>query len=318
MRVPTSLTGEATPIASPVRSASIPKERRHRNTGATRPTINLFYIPALLLFIGLVAYPLFRGLWVSTTNWNGYSATYRVTGLANYARLFTDPHVLSAFINTIVYGCGSTLLQNLIGLGFALLLNSKFRGRTIGRTLIYLPVMIAPLIMGYIMYFFFRFENGALNDVVGLFGHAPVDWLGNGPRAVVLITLTNTLQFVGVSMVIYLAGLQAIPAMYSEAAALDGANQWQQFWHVTLPLLIPAITSSIMINLIGGLKLFDVVMALVGGQYPTNSLSTLINRTYFTTQEAGYASAIGVVLFVFIMVISAFAQRFLTSREVEQ
>jgi len=278
----------------------------------------LFYVPAILLFLGLVAYPLVRGLWVSTTNWNGYSPTYRDVGLANYAHLFSDPHVFSAFVNTIIYGCGSTLLQNVIGLAFALLLNSRFRGRTVGRTLIYLPVMIAPLIMGYIMYFFFRFENGALNDIIGVFGHAPVDWLGNGTRAVVLITLTNTLQFVGVSMVIYLAGLQAIPAMFGEAAALDGANKWQEFWHVTLPLLIPAITSSIMINLIGGLKLFDVVMALVGGQYPTNSLSTLINRTYFSTQEAGYASAIGIVLFVFIMVVSAFAQHFLARKEVQQ
>jgi len=280
--------------------------------------MNLFYVPAVVVFVALVVYPFVRGLWYSFTNWNGYLPKYRIVGLDNYVQLLSDPNVYTAFFNTIVYGCGSTLLQNVLGLMFALLLNTRFPGRTAGRTLIYLPVMIAPLIMGYLMYFFFRYQNGALNDVVGLFGAAPVDWLSNGPRAVVIITLVNTLQFVGVSMVIYLAGLQAIPKMFYEAAALDGANAWHQFRSITLPMLIPAITSSVMINLIGGLKLFDVIMALVGGNYPTNSLSTLINRTYFGTQQAGYASAIGVAMFIFIMVISVIAQRYLTGKEVEQ
>jgi len=292
--------------------------QRRRRAGSTRASINLFYVPAVVLFLGLVAYPLIRGLWVSTTNWNGYSPKFKEVGLDNYLRLIGDPNVHTAFINTIVYGGGSTLLQNVLGLAFALLLNSRFPGRTVGRTLIYLPVMIAPLIMGYMMYFFVRYDGGALNDVIALAGLAPVDWMADGPRAVTIITLINTLQFVGVSMVIYLAGLQAIPGMYYEAAALDGAGPWRRFWNVTLPMLVPAITSSVMINLIGGLKLFDVIMALTGGAYQANSLSTLINRTYFTAQEAGYASAIGVAMFVFIMIVSALAQRYLSSKEVVQ
>ena len=292
--------------------------RRGRFVGGTRASINLFYVPAVVLFLGLIVYPLIRGFQVSTTNWNGYSPTYKETGLANYIRLLGDANVSTAFVNTIVYGLGSTLLQNVLGLGFALLLNARFPGRTAARTLIYLPVMIAPIIMGYIMYFFFRYQGGVVNDLIGVFGAAPVDWMGVGPRGVIIITLVNTLQFVGVSMVIYLAGLQTIPAMYHEAAALDGAGPWRRFWNVTLPMLIPAITSSIMINLIGGLKLFDVVVALAGRNYATNSLSTLINRTYFTGQAAGYASAIGVVMFVFIMIVSIIAQRFLSRREIEQ
>lgn len=280
--------------------------------------MNLFYLPAVILFLGLVVYPLGRGIWVSMTNWNGYSEHYRMTGLDNYVRLIGDPHVHTAFLNTIIYGGGSTLLQNVLGLALALLLNSRFPGRTAGRTLVYLPVMIAPLIMGYITYFFVRYDNGALNDVVGLFGLAPVDWMAGGNRAVVIITLVNTFQFVGVAMVIYLAGLQNIPAMFYEAAALDGAGIWRQFRHVTLPMLIPAIASSVMINLIGGLKLFDVIMALTGGDYATNSLSTLINRTYFASQSAGYASAIGVAMFVFIMAVVVFAQSYLSKKEVQQ
>ena len=320
MGSPNTTRGETAPAVSPsghVVGRPVAR-RRPRRVGGTQASINLFYLPAVVLFLGLVAYPLIRGLWVSTTNWNGYSERYRSVGIDNYVRLIGDPNVHTAFWNTIVYGGGSTLLQNVLGLAFALLLNSRFPGRVAGRTLIYLPVMIAPLIMGYIMYFFVRYDNGALNDVVGLLGVAPVDWMADGPRAVAIITAINTLQFVGVSMVIYLAGLQAIPVMYHEAAALDGAGPWRRFWNVTLPMLIPAITSSVMINLIGGLKLFDVIMALTGGAYQANSLSTLINRTYFSSQQAGYASAIGVMMFVFIMIVSALAQRYLAGKEVAQ
>lgn len=294
---------------------------RHRgdavNSKKSRILINLFYIPAIALFLVFVVYPLCRGVYLSGTNWNGYSQSYRMVGFDNYIRLFTDPNVYQAFFNTIVYGLGSTLLQNILGLAFALLLNHKFRGRSLARTFIYMPVMIAQLIMGYIMYFFVKYDGGALNDLLSLFGATPVDWMAQGPRAVLIITLINTFQFLGVAMVIYMAGLQGIPAMYYEAAEIDGAGAFSVFRRITLPMLMPAITSSVMINLIGGLKLFDVIMALVGGSYSTNSLSTLVHRTYFASENAGYASAIGIFSFVFIMLVSFFFNRLFAKREVE-
>lgn len=279
--------------------------------------MNLFYVPALLLFIVFVVFPLCKGVFFSFTNWNGYSQKYTMVGINNYTRLFTDPNVLTAFINTIIYGFGSTLLQNVFGLLVALLLNHKFRGRALCRTFVYLPVMIAPLIMGYIMYFFVTYNGGAINDIIALFGVAPVDWMGDGARATVIITLINSFQFVGVSMVIYLAGLQNIPAMYYEAAAIDGVGPFQKLHYITLPMLMPAITSAVMINLIGGLKLFDVIMALVGSSYSTNSLSTLVHRTYFGGENAGYASAIGLMAFIFIMIVSFIFNRFFEKKEVE-
>ncbi len=207
----------------------------------------------------------------------------------------------------------------MLGLAFALLLNQKFRGRSATRTLIYLPVMIAPLIMGYIMYFFFSYNNGALNDLIGIFGKEAVDWLSNGTTAVVILTLVNSLQFVGISMVIYLAGLQGIADMYYEAADIDGAKIWEKFRYVTLPLLLPAIISSVTINLIGGLKLFDIIMALTSGGpgYDSHSLSTLIHRTYFASENAGYASAIGIVTFLLIAVFSNVVVQNLKKKEVE-
>lgn len=283
-------------------------------------TMNLFYIPAIILFMIFVIYPLVKGIYLSFTNWNGYSQTYKLVGLDNYVRMLSDQNVHRAFINTIVYGVGSTVLQNVLGLGLALLLNQKFRGRAFTRTLVYLPVMIAPLIMGYIMYFFFSFDNGALNDVIGLFGKAPVDWLAKGTTGVIVMTIVNSLQFVGISMVIYLAGLQGISDMYYEAAAMDGVKPVQRFRYITLPLLTPAISSSVTINLIGGLKLFDIIMALTSGGpgYDTHSLSTLVHRTYFGSENAGYASAIGLVSFVLIMVLSNIVVKYLESKEVEQ
>lgn len=281
--------------------------------------MNLFYIPALILFVVFVIFPFAKGIFLSFTNWNGYSQTYNMIGIDNYVRMLTDQNVHRAFINTIIYGVGSTVLQNVLGLALALLLNQKFRGRAATRTLVYLPVMIAPLIMGYIMYFFFSYDNGALNDVIGLFGAAPVDWLSNGTTGVIIMTLVNSLQFVGISMVIYLAGLQGIPDMYYEAASLDGVGPGQRFRYITLPLLTPAISSSVTINLIGGLKLFDIIMALTSGGpgYDTHSLSTLVHRTYFGSENAGYASAIGLVSFVLIMVLGNLVVKYLEKKEVD-
>ncbi|MDO4360932.1 MAG: sugar ABC transporter permease [Eubacteriales bacterium] len=281
--------------------------------------INLFYVPALALFAVFVVLPFIKGIYLSLTSWNGYSPSYKFVGLKNYARMLTDENVRTAFVNTIIYGFGSTLVQNVLGIAFAILLNKKFRGRSLIRTVIYLPVMIAPLIMGYIMYFFFTYNNGAVNDVLKLFGAQPVDWLAKGSRAVIILMLVNSLQFAGISMVIYLAGLQNIPTLYYDAAAIDGVNNRQRFFYVTLPLLMPAVTSSVTINLIGGLKLFDVISALTGGGpgYDTNSLSTLIHRLYFGSERAGYAAAVGLVFFVFIMIVSNIVVKALQKRQVE-
>lgn len=282
-------------------------------------TINLFYVPALLLFALFVIYPFFKGIYLSFSNWNGYSRSFKMIGFKNYINLFKDRNVHRAFANTLVYGVGSTLIQNVLGVLFAVFLNRKFRGRSLVRTVIYLPVMIAPLIMGYVMYFFFNYNRGAINDILKLFGASPVDWLADGNRAVAILTVVNSLQFVGISMVIYLAGLQNIPSMYYEAAQIDGIDSFQKFFRITLPLLMPAITSSVTLNLIGGLKLFDVISALTGGGpgYDTHSLSTLIHKYYFGGERAGYASAIGMVFFVFIMIVSNVVVKALQKRQVE-
>lgn len=281
--------------------------------------INLFYIPAVALFLIFVIYPFVQGIRISFTNWNGYSQSMKYVGFNNYIRLFKDHNVWVALKNTLIYGIVCTIIQNILGLAYAMFLNSRFKGRSLVRTIIYMPVMIAPLIMGYIMYFFVQYDGGAINDILIALGKAPVDLMANSNMAIAIIVLINSVQFVGVAMVIYLAGLQNVPNMYYEAAMLDGANYWEAFRHITLPLLMPAISSSTILNLIGGLKLFDVIMALTSGGpgFTTHSLSTLVTNQYFSAQSAGYASAIGIFTFLLIMVVSNLVMSYFDKKEVD-
>ena len=279
---------------------------------------NILYIPALLILLLFVVYPFFDGVRIAFTNWNGYSQSYRYIGFTNFKRLFTDVNIRVAIRNTLAYGFGSTFLQQILGLGAALLLNQAFRGRGAARTIMYLPVMISGVIMGY-MWQYMTGYAGALNDIVKLFGREPVLWLSSAKITIPLLIIINSTQYFGISMVIYLAGLQSISEMYYEAARIEGAGSAKIFWHITLPLLYPALVTSIMINLIGGLKLFDVIRALTGGGpgYATHSLATLINVTYFGTQNAGYAAVIGLLLFVMILVITIVLQNLFSRKEVD-
>jgi raffinose/stachyose/melibiose transport system permease protein len=222
-------------------------------------------------------------------------------------------------VNTLIYGVGSTLIQQVLGLGLAVVLDRIVRGASLLRAVIYLPVMVSPVVLGTMYYLIFRYNNGALNDLGALFGAEQVAWLSDAGVGITVIVIVNSLQFVGISMVIYLAGLQGVPTEYYEAAQLDGATWWQSFRSITVPLLQPAFATSIVLNLIGGLKLFDVVQVLTGGGpgQSTHSVSTLIGETYFSNQAAGYSAAIGVVLFVLIVAVTFVLNSLLDRKRVE-
>jgi raffinose/stachyose/melibiose transport system permease protein len=283
-----------------------------------KSSMNLFYLPALILFFIFVLYPFIDGARISFTDWIGRVPDYSYVGFSNYERFFNDKVIKDVFFNTVIYGFGSTIFQQVTGLSMALYLNGKFRGRGLIRTVAYLPVMIAPLIMGYILFYMLQFRNGALNDIMKLFGAKPLDWLAKPTRTVTIITIVNTLQYMGVSMVIYLAGLQNIPAMYYEAASIDGVDKWGQFRYITIPLLMPAISSSVIINLIGGLKLFDIIRALTPPSPSTgaHSFSTYLTYQYFNVEAAGYSAAIGVFTFLFILLVSLIVMKFFDRLEV--
>ncbi|MGG6310913.1 carbohydrate ABC transporter permease [Paenibacillus macerans] len=282
-------------------------------------SINWMYVPALIFFIVFIAYPFIQGIMISFTDWNGYSETWNMIGLDNYKRLFSDKNMGLVIANTFIFGVLSTLFQNLFGLLYAFFVDMKFRFRGLVRTIVYLPVIVSPLIMGYILYYFFQYNGGALNEIMAWFGVAPRNWLDQWGSAVTSIVVVNTFQYVGPAMIIYLTGLQSISHDYYEAAELDGASSFAKFKSITLPLLMPAITINVVYNLIGGLKLFDIIMALTGGGpgYTTSSLSTFMYAVYSGQQDAGYATAIGNLMFVIIGLIGLLVLNTLRKKEVE-
>ncbi|WEV75385.1 sugar ABC transporter permease [Bifidobacterium sp. ESL0800] len=253
-----------------------------------------------------VIYPLISGVGISLMNWNGFDPTKRFVGLSNYRQILTDRNFGTILVNTFIYGFVGTAIQQVLGLGLALLLNAKIHGRTLIRAIIYLPALVAPVVMGIMYYFIFQYQQGALNQILVWMGLPKVAWFNNAHFSVAIVVIVNSLQFMGVSMIIYLSGLQTMDQEVLEAAEVDGAYGWKKFLYVQLPLLAPAFTTSVVYNLIGGLKIYDIIRVLTGGGpgYSTNSLSTYIGILYFDNQTAGYASAVGIVLFVIIVLVT--------------
>lgn len=281
-------------------------------------TLNIMYLPALAFFAVFIFYPFIIGIGISFTDWDGFNQSYNYVGLEKYKSLL-DRNVYIALLNTFIYGVGSTVFQNVIGLLYALFLDTKLRIKGLVRTVIFLPIIIAPLIMGYIWYFFFQYDGGAVNDILKIFNKDSVDWLASRNISVWIITIVNTYQYLGIAMVVYLAGLQSIPKDYYEAASIDGARSFSRFRHIILPLLMPSITVNIVINLIGGLKLFDVIVAMTNGGpgYQSASLSVMMYNLRFASQDAGKAAALGNLMFVIICICSIYVLVKLRRREVE-
>ena len=278
------------------------KSWRDRFKGAS---VNLFYAPALIMLVLFSLYPLISGIGISLTSWDGFNPEKIFMGLSNYVTMLRDANFRMTLINTFIYGIGSTIIQQVLGLGLALLLNSKIKGCNLMRAIIYLPALVSAVIMGTMYYFIFQYDTGALNTILSALGLEKVVWFQNATTALIILVM-NSVQFVGTSMIIYLAGLQGLDQSVVEAASLDGASGWKMFWNITLPGLAPSFTTSVVLNLIGGLKLFDVIKVLTGGGpgYSTNSVSSYISIQYFDNQNAGYAAAMGVVLFIIIAVVT--------------
>lgn len=276
-------------------------------------------IPAIFLLIAFIGFPLLNALRISLFKWNGYSQNMKFIGIKNFTDILSDKMFWRAFLNTMIYGFGSTLLQNALGLSAAILVNRKFKGRNALRAILYMPIMISAFLMGQIMYYFFQYDGGVFNEILSWFGKSPVYWMGTGRSATFFITLVNSWQYMGLCMIIYLAGLQNIPRMYREAAHLDGAGKINEFIHITIPLLMPSITTAVVTNLIGGFKMYDAIvsMSMGGPNRQSLSLSYYISLLYFTDEKAGYASAIGFATFLIIMLITIPINIYFRKKEVE-
>ncbi len=264
----------------------------------------LMSLPAFMIYAMFFVYPLIKGVWMSLTDWDGMGKANFV-GLRNFINFFSDSRALNDIKTTVIFAIGSAVLLNLVGLSYALLLNSNFRGKSVARTIVYLPAIISPLIMGYIWYFLLQpgrgflvhaFKQLGLPDLVG-------NWMSSYSSALTVLILVNVWQYAGMTMVIYLAGLQSIPSELLEAATIDGASAWQRFTRVMVPQLMPAIRINVVTNIIGSLSVFDIIMSLTQGGpgYATESLSIYIMRMCYGSRT-GYSTAVALILFFMILI----------------
>jgi len=267
-----------------------------------------FVVPALLLFAFVVLVPSARGVYYAFTDWDGLSPDFSFVGLGNFVEMATDPDAVQAIGHTVLVAVAITVIQNGIGLLLALGVNSAIRSRNVLRVLLFAPAMITPIVTAYLWRNLLG-PDGAVNSLLAAVGLGAwrQDWLGDPDLALWSVIGVIVWQYAGYSMVIFLAGLQAVPREIYEAAAIDGAGAVRRFWSVIRPLLAPAFTVNLMLSIIGGIKLFDQVYALTGGGpgHATDTLSTLIYKDAFTLGEFGYSIALAVVLTVVVAVASA-------------
>lgn len=264
----------------------------------------VFAIPALILFLIFFVYPFLNAFWLSLTKWNGYTSPTFI-GLQNFTEIFNDKRAINAVQNTVKFAIISTPLLNIFGLLYALLLeNSHDKFVKLVRTIVYLPAIISPLIMGYIWYFIIK-NGGIMHQILGELNleKYALDWLANPKYALAWIIIINVWQFAGMTMIIYLSALQSIPGELYEAGDIDGANYLQKVVYIKLPNIIPAITINVITNIIGSLAIFDVIIALTDGGpgYATESLSIYIMRMSYGG-STGYAVAVALVMFMITLV----------------
>ena len=307
-------------MSSPV-TAEAPVPRRWPARSPRKPSGGAswwFVLPALLAYAAVVLLPSAGGAVFAFTDWNGLAPELAFVGGANFERAFRDPQVRSALAVTAVFALAITVLQNIIGLALALLLNTSIRSRNWLRTLLFAPVVVTPVIVAYLWKYLLS-SNGAVNQVATALGagEGAVNWLGDPRMAVVSVVIVTVWQTMGVAMVIYLAGLQNIPEELYEAADMDGASSWTKFRLISFPLLAPAVTINVVLSTVNGLKLFDQVFVLTSGGpgYATETLSTLVYKTSFIVGEFGYATAIALAMTVFVAAVSMGLMAWLKGRE---
>lgn len=274
------------------------------------------YLPALVLFLVFVVYPLVQAIVISFTDWDGISTTYRFNGLENYKTLLQDTYVLHSIYATAKYTITVTIFQNIAALILALALNQKFHGRNLMRTVFFVPSLLSALVVGYIWSFMFSDPLMKLGKVIGwdVLGN---NILGNPDWAIFAAAFVTIWRSAGWTMMIYLAGLQNVPNELCEAASIDGAGYFKQLRHIVLPLIAPSFTINFILVFERCLKDFDSIFALTNGGPGDATLTLALNiyRESFFYSRASYGTTIGVVLFLVMVGLTLLQLKFFLKGE---
>lgn len=283
----------------------------------------LYVIPVLAVYAICTFVPLIQDIYYSFTDWKLESMTYGFVGIKNYLRIFRDGVFLTALKNTLILTFSVAILQNAFSLLVAAILNSKyFVGRNFCRAMIYIPVLISTMVLGYMWKLLLNPFRGPLKMILTAFGIknlANYNVFSDSTMAFAVIIFTMVWHYIGYNMVIYLAGMQNVPPEIYESADIDGAGPVRKFFSITFPMIMPSVTTNLFINLIGCMKCFEYVYVMTSGgpNHATETLATYMYNTSFGQSQPAYGCAISVVLFVLIAIIAVAQVKFTRSKEVE-
>lgn len=281
-------------------------------------TAYAFMLPSLAVMALFMFYPLIRAAWLSLTNYS-FFGTSQFIGLGNYTKLVHDAQFWNDLGNTAYYAAVTTPVSIVLALGLALLLNRRgLPGRGILRAAIFLPAVVSLAVAAIPFRLMFTPSIGLVTYWLGALGIHATDWLNSSTLAMPAVIIVGIWKDVGFYMVIYLAGLQTIPREFYEAARIDGASTWQRFRRITLPLLNNTTMFVTIIALIASFQAFDqiYVMTQGGPAFSTETLVMLIYRQGFQNFSMGYASAIGYVLVLIILLFSLLQMRYFNRRAI--
>jgi len=273
--------------------------------------------PVIVLFLIFFYGPVLFALYLSLCSWNGGVQPPEWVGLRNYQQIAVDPIFLRSLGNTVQYSLMTVIPSLSIGLLLALALNIEaLKIMRFFRVVYFMPVITAPAIMAVVWRYLFQANNGLLNNVLMSMGLPPQLWILDVNQALPSIALTANWHRIGFVMVIFLAGLQSIPDVYYEAAKIDGAGSWDLFRHITWPLLTPTTLFLLITSVIATFQVFDSVrvMTMGGPLNATNVIVYYIFQNAFELFKMGYGSAIALILFAIILILTAIQFKVLGER----
>ena len=279
----------------------------------------LFVAPSLIIILVFIVYPITQSFWYSLHNWRIGAPTQEWEGIDNYTELFADHLFWNALGVTVTFAVVSVVAQILIGFWLATALLKDSLVNRVVRSIFFFPTIVALATIGLVWRFLLDPSIGFVAGLFAFFGAEPVSWLQDTSLALPSVIAVSIWKNVGYTMILLLAGLKGVPEHLYEAARLDGANERQLTWNVTIPSIRPTLLFATMILTINSLQVFDLVYVMTNGGplFTTDTLVTLMFREGFTNFDIGYASAIAWVLFLFIMVISAFQLRLFRYKDVD-
>ncbi len=288
------------------RSDSPPARTERKRRGGKDPFAfaypGWFYAPAGVIYGVLFLFPTVISFYFAFTRWNLTSAEF--IGFDNFVTFFTQQRLFQGFINTLIFGALTSFAKVVLGLLLAVVLTSGIFARGYLRAVVFFPVLVSTIGVGVTFKILFDPFDGLVNEALAVIGITGPNWLTDPNMAIYSIAIVDIWKGVGLAALIYIAGIVAIPSDYYEAARVDGANAWHNFWHITLPLVRPATITVVILSLIGGLRTFDLIWTMTSGGpgFASDTIASVIYKQY----AAGYyglSTAGNVILFVLVTAI---------------